>query len=116
MWIDSIPSGVTVTNYLNADAVWTNWPRDTIPLVVDCIPNMTTKFKINGNDRPLEWIGTDNHNVSEALRLGREIFYTEGYASMKDVDSLIRKDNRFLHMIVIGAVRIMKDLQISLAL
>ena len=39
----------------------------------------------------LEWIGTDNHNTSEALRLGREIFDTEGYASMKDVDSSEQK-------------------------
>ena len=25
-WIENIPAGVTVTNYLNADAVGTNWP------------------------------------------------------------------------------------------
>ncbi|CAI8268203.1 MAG: Leupeptin-inactivating enzyme 1 [Chloroflexota bacterium] len=92
MWIDSIPSGVTVTNYLNADAVGTNWPGY-YTLVVDCIPNyddevLGDQWEMIGL---LEWIGTDNHNVSEALRLGREIFYTEGYASMKDVDSSDQK-------------------------
>ena len=25
-WIDNIPAGVTLSNYLNADAVGTNWP------------------------------------------------------------------------------------------
>ncbi|MEC8875346.1 MAG: M20/M25/M40 family metallo-hydrolase [Candidatus Thermoplasmatota archaeon] len=92
MWIETIPSGVTVTNYLNADAVGTNWPGD-YTLVVDCIPNyddenLGDQWEMIGL---LEWIGTDNHNVSEALRLGREIFNTEGYASMKDVDSSDQK-------------------------
>jgi len=92
MWIENIPAGVTVTNYLNADAVGTNWPGY-YTLVVDCIPNYDDE---NIGDQwemigLLEWIGTDNHNVSEALRLGREIFYTEGYASMKDVDSSDQK-------------------------
>ena len=92
MWIETIPAGVTVTNYLNADAVGTNWPGY-YTLVVDCIPNyddenLGDQWEMIGL---LEWIGTDNHNVSEALRLGREIFYTEGYASMKDVDSSDQK-------------------------
>jgi len=92
MWIESIPAGVTVTNYLNADAVGTNWPGY-YTLVVDCIPNydddvLGDQWEMIGL---LEWIGTDNHDVSEALRLGREIFNTEGYASMKDVDSSDQK-------------------------
>ena len=92
MWIETIPNGVTVTNYLNADAVGTNWPGY-YTLVVDCIPNyddenLGDQWEMIGL---LEWIGTDNHNASEALRLGREIFYTEGYASMKDVDSSDQK-------------------------
>ena len=92
MWIETIPPGVTVTNYLNADAVGTNWPGY-YTLVVDCIPNyddevLGDQWEMIGL---LEWIGTDNHNTSEALRLGREIFYTEGYASMKDVDSSAQK-------------------------
>ena len=37
-WIENIPVGITVTNYLNADAVGTNWPGY-YTLVVDCIPN-----------------------------------------------------------------------------
>ncbi len=92
MWIETIPAGVTVTNYLNADAVGTNWPGY-YTLVVDCIPNydddvLGDQWEMIGL---LEWIGTDNHNTSEALRLGREIFNTEGYASMKDVDSSDQK-------------------------
>ena len=92
MWIETIPDGVTVTNYLNADAVGTNWPGY-YTLVVDCIPNyddgnLGDQWEMIGL---LEWIGTDNHNTSEALRLGREIFNTEGYASMKDVDSSDQK-------------------------
>jgi len=92
MWIETIPNGVTVTNYLNADAVGTNWPGY-YTLVVDCIPNyddenLGDQWEMIGL---LEWIGTDNHNTSEALRLGREIFNTEGYASMKDVDSSDQK-------------------------
>ena len=91
-WIEDIPAGVTVTNYLNADAVGTNWPGY-YTLVVDCIPNyddetLGDQWEMIGL---LEWIGTDNHNTSEALRLGREIFDTEGYASMKDVDSSDQK-------------------------
>ena len=92
MWIETIPNGVIVTNYLNADAVGTNWPGY-YTLVVDCIPNyddenLGDQWEMIGL---LEWIGTDNHNTSEALRLGREIFHTEGYASMKDVDSSDQK-------------------------
>ena len=91
-WIENIPAGVTVTNYLNADAVGTNWPGY-YTLVVDCIPNyddetLGDQWEMIGL---LEWIGTDNHDASEALRLGREIFHTEGYASMKDVDSSDQK-------------------------
>jgi hypothetical protein len=91
-WIENIPVGVTITNYLNADAVGTNWPGY-YTLVVDCIPNydddnLGDQWEMIGL---LEWIGTDNHNTSEALRLGREIFDTEGYASMKDVDSSDQK-------------------------
>ena len=92
MWIDNIPQGVTITNYLNADAVGTNWPGY-YTLVVDCIPNYDDE--VLGDQwemiRMLEWVGTQNNDISEALQLGREIFNTEGYASMKDVDSSDQK-------------------------
>ena len=87
-WIDNIPAGVTVSNYLNADAVGTNWPGY-YTLVVDCIPNHDDE-KIGDQwemIRMLEWVGSQNNNISDALQLGREIFHTEGYPSMKDVDS-----------------------------
>ncbi len=91
-WIENIPEGVTVTNYLNADAVGTNWPGY-YTLVVDCIPNYDNE-KIGDQwemIRLLEWIGSNNNDISGALQLGREIFHTEGYASMKDVDSSDQK-------------------------
>ena len=91
-WIDNIPEGVTITNYLNSDAVGTNWPGY-YTLVVDCIPNYDDE---NIGDqwemiRMLEWVGSNNNNISDALQLGREIFHSEGYASMKDVDSSDQK-------------------------
>ncbi|HJM17994.1 MAG TPA: M20/M25/M40 family metallo-hydrolase [Candidatus Thalassarchaeaceae archaeon] len=91
-WIANIPDGVTVTNYLNADAVGTNWPGY-YTLVVDCIPNYDDE---NIGDqwemiRMLEWVGVSNNNISGALQLGREIFHDEGYASMKDTDSSDQK-------------------------
>ena len=91
-WIDNIPAGVTITNYLNADAVGTNWPGY-YTLVVDSIPNydddeLGDQWEMIGL---LEWIGSNNYDISGALRLGREIFDTEGYASMKDVDSSDQK-------------------------
>ena len=92
MWIDNIPQGVAITNYLNADAVGTNWPGY-YTLVVDCIPNYDDD--VLGDQwemiRMLEWVGTQNNDISEALQLGREIFHSEGYASMKDVDSSDQK-------------------------
>jgi len=91
MWIENIPQGVTITNYLNADAVGTNWPGY-YTLVVDIIPE--TDNQINEQwpmVRLAEWVGSNNNNISEALRLGREIYNTEGYASMKDVDSSDQK-------------------------
>jgi len=91
MWIENIPQGVTITNYLNADAVGTNWPGY-YTLVVDIIPE--TDNQINEQwpmVRLTEWVGSNNNNISEALRLGREIYNTEGYASMKDVDSSDQK-------------------------
>jgi len=91
-WIDNIPQGVSITNYLNADAVGTNWPGY-YTLVVDCIPNYDDE--VLGDQwemiRMLEWIGTQNNDISDALQLGREIFHDEGYASMKDVDSSEQK-------------------------
>jgi hypothetical protein len=90
-WIENIPSGITITNYLNADAVGTNWPGY-YTLVVDIIPE--TDNQINEQwpmVRLAEWVGSNNNNISEALRLGREIYNTEGYASMKDVDSSDQK-------------------------
>ena len=90
-WIDNIPSGVTLSNYLNADAVGTNWPGY-YTLVVDIIPE--TDNQINEQwpmVRLAEWIGSNNNDIAEALRLGREIYNTEGYASMKDVDSSDQK-------------------------
>ena len=92
MWIDNIPEGVTITNYLNADAVGTNWPGY-YTLVVDCIPNYDDE--VLGDQwemiRMLEWVGIQNNDISDALQLGREIFNTEGYASMKDVASSDQK-------------------------
>ena len=90
-WIDNIPAGVTLSNYLNADAVGTNWPGY-YTLVVDIIPE--TDNQINEQwpmVRLTEWIGSNNNDIAEALRLGREIYHTEGYASMKDVDSSDQK-------------------------
>ncbi len=90
-WIDNIPSGVTLSNYLNADAVGTNWPGY-YTLVVDIIPE--TDNQINEQwpmVRLAEWVGSNNNDIAEALRLGREIYNTEGYASMKDVDSSDQK-------------------------
>ncbi len=91
MWIENIPSGVTLSNYLNADAVGTNWPGY-YTLVVDIIPE--TDNQINEQwpmVRLTEWIGSNNNDIAEALRLGREIYNTEGYASMKDIDSSDQK-------------------------
>ena len=91
-WIDNIPDGVTVTNYLNADAVGTNWPGY-YTLVVDCIPNYDDETLGDQWEmiRMLEWAGSNNNNISDALQLGRELFHSEGYASMKDVDSSDQK-------------------------
>ena len=91
-WIDNIPQGVTVTNYLNADAVGTNWPGY-YTLVVDCIPNYDNEAIGDQWEmiRMLEWVGSQNNDITEALQLGREIFHSEGYASMKDVDSSEQK-------------------------
>ena len=87
-WIENIPEGVSVSNYLNADAVGTNWPGY-YTLVVDCIPNYDDEEIGDQWEmiRMLEWIGSNNNNITEALQLGREIFHKEGYASMKDADS-----------------------------
>ncbi len=90
-WIENIPSGVSISNYLNADAVGTNWPGY-YTLVVDIIPE--TDNQINEQwpmVRLAEWVGSNNNDISEALRLGRDIYNTEGYASMKDVDSSDQK-------------------------
>mgnify|MGYP001162498760 FL=1 len=90
-WIDNIPQGVTITNYLNADAVGTNWPGY-YTLVVDCIPNEEDELGDQWEMiRMLEWVGVQNNDISDALQLGREIFHEEGYASMKDVDSSDQK-------------------------
>ena len=84
-WIENIPQGVTISNYLNADAVGTNWPGY-YTLVVDCIPNDEDKIGDQWEMiRMLEWVGVQNNDISDALQLGREIFHEEGYASMKDV-------------------------------
>ncbi len=90
-WIENLPSDVTITNYLNADAVGTNWPGY-YTLVVDIIPE--TDNEINEQwpmVRLTEWIGSNNNDIAEALRLGRDIYNSEGYASMKDVDSSDQK-------------------------
>ena len=91
MWIENLPVDVTLSNYLNADAVGTNWPGY-YTLVVDIIPE--TDNLINEQwpmVRLAEWIGSNNNDIAEALRLGRDIYNTEGYASMKDVDSSEQK-------------------------
>lgn len=90
-WIDNLPSDVTISNYLNADAVGTNWPGY-YTLVVDIIPE--TDNQINEQwpmVRLTEWIGSNNNDIAEALRLGREIYHNEGYASMKDDDTSDQK-------------------------
>jgi hypothetical protein len=90
-WIENIPQGVTITNYLNSDAVGTNWPGY-YTLVVDCIPNNEDELGDQWEMiRMLEWVGTQNNDISGALQLGRDIFHDEGYASMKDVDSSDQK-------------------------
>ena len=91
MWIENLPVDVTLSNYLNADAVGTNWPGY-YTLVVDIIPE--TDNLINEQwpmVRLAEWIGSNNNDIAAALRLGRDIYNTEGYASMKDVDSSEQK-------------------------
>ena len=85
-WIDNIPPGVTITNYLNIDSAGVNYPGD-YTLVVDIIPE--TDNEINEQIEMVgltEWIGSTNNNISEVLRNGRDLYYSEGYAAMKDHD------------------------------
>ena len=85
-WIDNIPPGVTITNYLNIDSAGVNYPGD-YTLVVDIIPE--TDNEINEQIEMVgltEWIGSTNNDIAEVLRNGREMYYneSEGYAAMKD--------------------------------
>ena len=85
-WIDDLPSDVTITNYLNIDSAGVNWPGD-YTLVIDIIPD--TDDEIGEQWQMIhttEWLGSNNNDIAETLRNGRDLYYEEGYAAMKDHD------------------------------
>ena len=83
-WIDNLPAGVTVTNYLNIDSAGVNYPGE-YTLVIDIIPETDNKLNEQWEMISLtEWIGTTFYDIAPVLRNGRELYYTEGYAAMKD--------------------------------
>ena len=85
-WIDNLPAGVTVTNYLNIDSAGVNYPGE-YTLVIDIIPETDNKLNEQWEMISLtEWIGTTFYDIAPMLRNGRELYYTEGYAAMKDHD------------------------------
>ena len=85
-WIDSIPSGVLITNYLNIDSAGVNFPGD-YTLVIDIIPDTDDQL---GEQWPMihltEWLGSNNNDIAETMRNGRDLYFSEGYAAMKDHD------------------------------
>ena len=85
-WIASIPSGVLITNYLNIDSAGVNFPGD-YTLVIDIIPDTDDQL---GEQWPMihltEWLGSNNNDIAETLRNGRDLYFSEGYAAMKDHD------------------------------
>jgi hypothetical protein len=85
-WIDNLPSEVTITNYLNIDSAGVNWPGD-YTLVVDIIPDTDDDIGEQWEMIHLtEWLGSNNNPIAETLRNGRDLYYDEGYAAMKDHD------------------------------
>ncbi|OIR09625.1 MAG: hypothetical protein BEU05_02565 [Marine Group III euryarchaeote CG-Bathy2] len=85
-WIDNLPAGVTVTNYLNIDSAGVNYPGE-YTLVVDIIPDSDDLLNEQWEMISLtEWIGSTFYDIAPVLRNGRELYYTEGYAAMKDHD------------------------------
>ncbi|MEC8948587.1 MAG: hypothetical protein VX837_01140, partial [Candidatus Thermoplasmatota archaeon] len=85
-WIDNIPPGVNITNYLNIDSAGVNYPGE-YTLVVDIIPDSDDQLNEQWEMISLaEWIGSSFYDIAQPLRNGRELYYTEGYAAMKDHD------------------------------
>ncbi len=85
-WIDNIPNDVTITNYLNIDSAGVNYPGD-YTLVVDIIPDTDDELGEQWEMIHLaEWLGSNNNDIAHALRGGRDLYYSEGYAAMKDHD------------------------------
>ena len=83
-WIDNIPPGVNITNYLNIDSAGVNYPGE-YTLVVDVIPDSDDQLNEQWEMISLaEWIGSSFYDIAQPLRNGRELYYTEGYAAMKD--------------------------------
>ena len=85
-WIANIPSGVLITNYLNVDSAGVNFPGD-YTLVIDIIPDTDDQL---GEQWPMihltEWLGSNNNDIAETMRNGRDLYFSEGYAAMKDHD------------------------------
>jgi len=85
-WIDNIPNDVTITNYLNIDSAGVNYPGD-YTLVVDIIPDTDDELGEQWEMIHLaEWLGSNNNDIAHVLRGGRDLYFSEGYAAMKDHD------------------------------
>ncbi|MDP6011734.1 MAG: M28 family peptidase [Candidatus Poseidoniaceae archaeon] len=85
-WIDDIPEGVSVTNYLNIDSAGVNYPGD-YTLVMDVIPDTDDQLGEQWEMIHLaEWLGSNNNDIAEVLRNGRQLYHEEGYDAMKDHD------------------------------
>ena len=85
-WIDNIPSGVNITNYLNIDSAGVNFPGE-YTLVVDVIPDTDDELGEQWEFIHMtEWLGSNNNDIAETMRNGRDLYYSEGYAAMKDHD------------------------------
>ena len=85
-WIDNIPSEVTITNYLNIDSAGVNFPGD-YTLVMDVIPDTDDELGEQWEFIHMaEWLGSNNNDIAQTLRNGRDLYYSEGYAAMKDHD------------------------------
>ena len=83
-WIDNLPNDVTITNYLNIDSAGVNYPGD-YTLVVDIIPDTDDELGEQWEMIHLaEWLGSNNNDIAHVLRDGRDLYYSEGYAAMKD--------------------------------
>ncbi len=85
-WIDDIPGDVTITNYLNIDSAGVNFPGD-YTLVIDIIPDTDDELGEQWDMIHLtEWLGSNNNDISDTMRNGRDLYFDEGYAAMKDHD------------------------------